>query len=103
MNFLYRTLSNVLNSRSIGYEALYPISTMSHSLWMQLVCYKSQLRLKSLYSCCRRSMWWFNSQWAGQTSVSFVNFDGSSANVTLFSSRKIFLFWNVFGWLRKSC
>ena len=28
------------------------------------------------------------------------NFDGSSANVTLFSSRKILLFWKVFGWLR---
>jgi len=35
-----------------------------------------------------------------KTSVCRVNFDGSSANVTLFSSRKIFLFWKVFGWLR---
>jgi len=32
-----------------------------------------------------------------------INFDGSSANVTLFSSRKIVLFWKVFGWLRVIC
>ena len=39
---------------------------------------------------------WFNSQWAGQNGVCLINFDGSSANVTLFSFRKIFVlksFW----------
>ena len=36
-----------------------------------------------------------------KTSVCRINLDGSSAKVTLFSSRKIFLFWKVFGWLSK--
>jgi len=34
-----------------------------------------------------------------KTSVCRNYFDGSSANVTLFSSRKICLSWKVFGWL----
>jgi len=38
-----------------------------------------------------------------KTSVCHKNFDGSSANVTLFSSLKILLVWEVFGWLRVIC
>jgi len=37
-----------------------------------------------------------------KTSVWRINFGGSFSNVTLFSSQKILLFWNVFRWLRKS-
>jgi len=37
------------------------------------------------------------------TSVCRINFDGSSANVTLFSSQIILLLWNVFSWLRVIC
>jgi len=32
-----------------------------------------------------------------ETSVCRINFDGSSANVTLFSSLKMLLFWRVVG------
>jgi len=35
-----------------------------------------------------------------ETSVCPGNFDGSTANATLFSSRKILLFWKVLNWLR---
>jgi len=38
-----------------------------------------------------------------KTSVCNINFDGSSANVTLFSSQKILLFWKAFGWLLVIC
>jgi len=38
-----------------------------------------------------------------KTSVCSINFNGSSANVTLFSSRKILPFWKVFGCLRVIC
>jgi len=38
-----------------------------------------------------------------KTSVCHINFDGSSADVTFFSSPKILLVWEVFGWLRVIC
>jgi len=38
-----------------------------------------------------------------KTSVYRTNFDCNSAKVTLFSSGKILLFWNVFSWLRVIC
>jgi len=38
-----------------------------------------------------------------KTSVCHINFDGSSADVTLFNSLKILLVWEVCGWLRVIC
>jgi len=38
-----------------------------------------------------------------KASVCRISFDGSSANVSLFNSRNILLFWNVFSWLRFIC
>ena len=38
-----------------------------------------------------------------KTSVCRISFDGSSAKVSLFSSRNILLYWSVFGWLRFIC
>jgi len=38
-----------------------------------------------------------------KVSVCRISYDGSSANVSLFNSRNILLFWNVFSWLRFIC
>jgi len=38
-----------------------------------------------------------------ETSVCGINCDGNSANVTLFRSQKILLFWKVFGSLLVIC
>jgi len=38
-----------------------------------------------------------------KTSVCRINFNGSSANMTLFGYGKNLLFWNVFSWLRVIC
>ena len=46
-------------------------------------------------------------KWGGRTPLPprwpRPSFDGSSVEVPLFSSRKISLFWKVFGWLRIIC
>ena len=38
-----------------------------------------------------------------EASVCRINFNAISSNATLFSSRKIILFWKVLGWLRVIC
>jgi len=90
----YQTCSILMLSVT---SALHHVPLFMDRICLLLVSVKTTVALQLLQSK------YVMIQWAGQTGVCRINCDGSSANVTLFSSRKIFLLWKVFGWLRQSC
>jgi len=88
----YRPLSNVLSV----IPALHHVLLFMDGTCFLLVPVKTAIDPQLLQTRCSDST--CNEQI--KTSVCLINFDGSTANVMLFSFQKILLFWKVFGWSR---
>ena len=84
----YRTLSNILTSHADRYICAPTRPTLIDRIWYLLVPVETEVDPHTANKV--RSDSTRNEQ--VKTSVCLIKFDGSSANVTLFSSREILLF-----------